>query len=162
MAKTRFKKIKVAKTDAGKDRIHLEYEQRNGADWDELVFNSADKPAPEFHDALQALIPDVVELCEFPDDYRERMIVKSVSFSYGGEKQVMGATITAQMKLFKSNPPLILNTPHKAEDFYADEGDPKQLLDEATVRKLEVLMIEAEQFIAGKRQQLDAFAGKAA
>jgi hypothetical protein len=159
MAKKRFLKIKVAKTDAGKDRMHLEYENRNGSEWDQLSLNSGDKPAPSFHAALQALAQDVVELCELPLDYRERLIVKSVSFSYGGEAQVMGATITAQMALRKSNAPLLLNTPHKAKDFYAETGDPKQLLDPECVERLEALMIEADDFINGVRAQIDAFAG---
>ena len=154
----RFIKIKV-KSEDGKNRIHLEFERPKGGDYDQYMLNSIDAPAPSFHDALQALAQDVVELCELPDDYWHRIIVKGVSFSYGGEQEVMGATITATMRLMESNAPLNLNTPHKAEEPYAETGDPKQLLDPACARRLHMLIIEAEQFVKGVRQQIDAFAG---
>jgi len=155
----RFRKIKVAKSEAtARDRIVMEFEKPNGPEFDEYALTSGDKAAPEFHTALQALAQDVVEMCELPDDYRQRIVVKSVSLSYGGENSVMGATITAQMMLKKSNPPLMLNTPHKAEDYYAESGDPKQLLDPACMRRIHALIIEAEQFIDGKREQTDMFA----
>ena len=157
----RFLKIKVETKDF-RDRIRLEFEKKNGQAWDEFMMNSNDKPAPSFHVALQALAQDVLEMCELPLDYRERIVVKGVSFSYGGEKEVMGVTITATMRLMDSNVPLNLNTPHKAEEPYAETGDPKQLLDPACVRRILALSIEAEQFIRGVRLQTDMFAGKAA
>jgi len=125
----RFLKIKV-KSEDGKNRIHLEFERPKGGDYDQYMMTSGDAPAPSFHEALQALAQDVV-----------------------------GATITATMRLMESNAPLNLNTPHKAEDFYAETGDPKQLLDPACARRLRVLIIEAEQFVRGIRRQIDAFAG---
>jgi hypothetical protein len=155
----KFTKIKI-KSEEGKDRVHLEWENPKGQDRDELSIDSCDKPAPTFHEALQALAGDVVEMCELPPDSINRIIVKGVSLSYGGEKDVMGCTITATMKLMKSNAPLNLNTPHKAEDFYAKTGDPKQLLDPDCVRRIKKLIFQAENFVSGERAQLDAFAGK--
>ncbi len=156
----RFLKIKAVSED-GRDKIYLEFEKPNGGDYDNFIIKSNDKPAPSFHTALQALAQDVIEMCELPVDYRERIVVKGVSFSYGGEKEVMGATLTAIMKLEDSVVPLNLNTPHKAREFYAKDGDPRQLLDSACARRLDALIIEAEQFVRGVRQQTDMFAGQA-
>lgn len=161
----KFTKIKVSTKDAGKNdtyknRIHLEWKRPKGSDLDDHMLNSADKAAPSFHDALQALSQDVIEMCELPDDYRKRIIVKSVSLSH--TDGIVGATITATMELEDSNSPLNLNTPHKFEEALSEPGDPKQILDPACSRRIHMLIIEAEQFVAGKREQTDMFAGAGA
>jgi len=149
----RFLKIKAMCED-GKDKVYLEWEVPNGSDFDHFMLKSNDKPAPEFHEALQALAQDMVEMCELSDDDKDRVMVRSVSLNYGGEKQVMGATISGFKKLMKSNAPLNLNTPNKAEDFYAETGDPKQLLDPQCVERLRHLIDCAEDFRAGVRAQV--------
>lgn len=157
----KFTKIKVStkdagKNDTGKNRIHLEWKSPKGSDKDDHMLNSADKAAPSFHEALQALSQDVIEMCELPDDYRKRIIVKSVSLSH--TDGIIGATITATMELEDSNSPLNLNAPHKFEEAISEPGDPKQILDPACSRRIHMLIIEAEQFVKGVRQQIDAFA----
>ena len=155
----RFLKIKVTKD----GKIGIIYELRNKEQWDEYSMTSSDKAKPSFHEALQALTEDIVDMCELPNNYQDRIIVKGVSFSYGGEKEVMGATIIAQMQLRRSNVPLNLNTPHKAEEPYGEgEGDPAQLLSDSCIRRLETLMEEAEDFMKGIRAQVDMFTEAAA
>jgi hypothetical protein len=153
----RFIKIK-AMTDEGKDKIYIEYENPNGSNFDSFVIKSNDKAAPSFYEALQGLGKDVVDMCEFQDSDIALTLVRGVSFSYGGDDDTMGATITATKKLLNSNAPLNINTPHKAEKFYSGSGDPKQLLDPDCVRRLKVLIEEAAQFVGGVRAQLDVFA----
>lgn len=161
----RFTKIKVAKSDKTETiKIRIEYEVKNASknEWDEMVLTSSDEAKESFHEALQALSIDVVEMCELPEDYKERVIVRSVSFSYGGKNDTMGATITATMKLLRSNVPLNINTPHKIEEFYSDEGDEAQLLSEDCVHRLYELGYQAELFMKGERAQIPLFVETAA
>ena len=154
----RFLKVKL-KVELEKIRVHVEWERKNGIGWDELLLTTADRPMQSFHEAMQALRQDVIEMCELPLDYSDRIIVKGVSFSYGGDAEVMGATVTAAMELKYSNVPLNINTPFKAEKPYSEGGaDPKQLLDPACVRRLYALAIEAERYVNGDREQMDLFA----
>lgn len=153
--KIRFKKIKVT----SEQKITLVYEQENNnRTMDEYSMTCSDKARPEFYSAMKDLAPHVIEMCELPNNYLERIDVRGVSFSYGGEKEVMGATITAQMMLNKSNCNLNLNTPHKASESYSDgDGDPKQLLSCECVDALKTLCAEAQLYIEGDRAQTKLF-----
>ena len=156
MAK-RFKKIKISRD----SKVSLTYEQKCQGSWDEYVVNCSERPNSSFRGALAALIPYVVEMCELPQSYEPRVTVGSVSFSYGGEKEVMGATISASMALDNSNCPLNLNTPHKASESYTDsEGDPKALLSEECVVVLDELSYQAQRYLDGDREQLGLFDAK--
>jgi hypothetical protein len=136
------------------ERINIEY-QNNG---DEFSLTSKQEAAPSFYEALNNLKSHVVEMCELPDEYLDRIIVRGVTFSYGGDAEVMGATIIAQMKLSHSNVNLNLNTPHKAEDSYSESpADPKQLLTDDCIHDLHDFQAEAEEYINGKRKQLNLY-----
>lgn len=149
----RFKKISTTKD----NKINLIYEIERAGQYDEFSMTSSSPAKDSFHDSLQALVEDVIDMCELPEKYAERIIVKGISFSYGGERQVMGAVITAQMLLKKSVVPLNLNTPHKTEEFYAKDGDPKQILSGDCVERLLLLKKEAEDYVKGERLQTDMF-----
>lgn len=152
----RFKKIKITSD----DKINLEYENLNKqGNWDEHTMKSAAEPLPSFHHALDNLIPHVVDICELPkgDNLSHSYTVKGVSLSYGGENEVMGATITATRSLAFANSPLVLNTPHKAEDVYSPGGGEDMLLTDECVADLYKLIDEAEKYLSGKRAQADLF-----
>jgi len=147
----RIRKVKV--TSDNKISITHEKQVRTGS-WDEYSFTCSDQARPEFYQAMGSLAPYVIQMCELPDEYLERIEVRSVSVSYGGENEVMGATITSQMKLSKSNCNLNLNTPHKASDSYSDApADEKQLLPEKCTEALYKLYDECELYINGDRAQ---------
>ena len=152
----RFKKIKKNSD----DKIHLQYEKpnRNGG-WDEYSMKSGEEPKPSFERALDNLIPHVEEMCELP--YKDHQVhpytIRGVSFSYGGDNDTMGATITAERSLTSSNSPLILNTPHKIEDPYAEGADDTQVMTTDCLLDLQTLMDEAEDFLDGERAQMDMF-----
>jgi hypothetical protein len=151
----RIKKAKLSTM----DKVTIMYEQKSttGA-WDEYSFTCSDKPRPEFKQSLDALAPFIIEMCELPDNYLSRIEVRGVTFSYGGEAEVMGATISAQMKLNKSNQNLNLNTPHKASDSYSDApADPKQLLPVECIKALKNLCEEVRLYIRGERAQGSLF-----
>jgi hypothetical protein len=146
----RIRKVKLTK----EEKIMIVFEQMAGGDWDEYSLTCSEKALPSFYQAVQDLVPHVIEMCELPADYAERIIVRGVSVSYGGEAEVMGATITAQMTLMKSNCPLNLNTPHKASDSYSEsDADPNQLLSDNCIAALKALYRECERYIDGERAQ---------
>ncbi len=149
----RFKKIKALKD----GKLRIEYEQKNKDSWDEYTLNCSDEPKDSYGAALQALAGDVIEMCELPEDYLPRITVTGVSFSYGGDEEVMGAVITASMRLNKSNQPLNLNTPHKTETWYSETGSELSLLHPDCVERLQVLTDEAQDYIGGVRKQVDLF-----
>ncbi len=148
----RIKKVKITKH----NRINIQYEKqnKNTETWDEYSLTCSDEPRPEFRLALARLATHVVEMCELPYEYKSRIIVNGVTFSYGGESETMGATIISQMELENSNTNLNLNTPHKGSEFY---GDPKQLLTDECIDDLEELIKEVELYIEGERAQMNLF-----
>jgi hypothetical protein len=153
----RFQKIKY-----DKGKVKIEYELRNKAknDWDQFSLACSDEPKPEFQTALQALSEDVIRMCELPEDYQKRIMVTGVSFSYGGDGEVMGATIVSQMALYGSNVNLNLNTPHKSSEPYSEGGDASQCLSTDCIEHLTSLMLEAEDYVTGKRAQGELFEDK--
>ena len=153
----RFQKIKYSK---GKVKIEYELRNKEKKDWDQFSLACSDEPKPEFQIALQSLSEDVLEMCELPGDYRKRIMVTGVSFSYGGEGEVMGATIISQMALNRSNVNLNLNTPHKPSEPYSEGGDAAQCLSQDCIDRLASLELEAEDYINGNRAQGELFADR--
>lgn len=157
MDEIRLKKFKITST----AKISIQYEKKNRRinTWDEYSMTCADLPRLELDKALQGLRRHVVEMCELPSSYQDRIKVTGVSFSYGGEAKVMGATIISQMELENSNCGLNLNTPHKASGPYSDQdADPKQLLTDDCISALEELQNEIKLYINGVRAQTSLFA----
>ena len=163
--KRRYNKIKREKEGG----IFLEYEQSRDKSegWDSYTLRTKDEPLPSFEKVFKELAEHAVDLCELPEsDIAEgRVEVRSVSFSYGGDKEVMGAVISAVRTLKRSNSPLNLNTPHKPSEPYSDPVDggsekltEKSLLDPECVEALKKLCKEADRFLGGHRQQTDLFA----
>lgn len=147
----RIKKVKL--TDTGKIVMVYEKSTKNGI-WDEYSFSCSEAAKPSFYAAMAKLATHVVEMCELPESFTEKISVRGVSFSYGGEKEVMGATISAQMKLDKSYQNLNINTPHKASDSYSDSpADDMQLLTDDCIDDLLKLQAECEDYIDGDRAQ---------
>lgn len=154
----RMKKVKVTKE--GKIFLIWEREIQSGS-YDEYSMQCSDPARPEFYNAMIALDKHVIDMCELPDSYLDRITTKSVSFSYGGDTQVMGAVISASMKLENSPAGLNLNTPHKACDSYNPEQpveNPALLLSEKCIEDLDILADEAELYINGDRAQMNLFA----
>lgn len=155
----RVKKFKFTKT----NKVSINYEAYNtkAETWDEYSLTCADDPRPELRQVLSDLNVHVIDMCELPYEYRNRIKVTGVSFSHSGENEVMGAVIVSQMELDNSNCNLNLNTPHKASESYNDgPADSKQLLSDACVEALCDLCKEIELYINGERAQLNLFAVK--
>jgi len=150
----RIRKIKYNRTGDEKG-VLVRWEERGGeGSWDKREFESQDEPADEFGEALQSLAGDVEKMCEIPHDGLHGILVTGVTFSYGGEKEVMGAMITAQRQLVNNPCAWNVNTPHKASDSYSDTPAPReQLLQEDTIARLNDLIEQAEGYIQGTRKQ---------
>ena len=156
MSIRRMKKVKITK----EGKINIIYEKQMKSTWDEYSFICSERAKPSFYESFDKLLPYVIELCELPDEYKQRITVKSISFSYGGESEVMGATITAAMELEHSNTPLNLNTPHKPSEPYnsaQEEALPDQCLTDDCVTALYKLCDEANLYIDGEREQTKLF-----
>lgn len=71
----------------------------------------------------------------------------------------MGATISASMELYNSNAPLNINTPNKPEMPYNpdQEWDEKTCLTEECVFAIRKLVLVAEEYLSGVRQQTSLF-----
>lgn len=123
---------------------------------DEYTIKSTEAPAPELESSLQNLASEVCDMLELPSTYEQGLTVTGVSFSYPND--IMGAVITASKKLVNSYSPFNLNTPFKpSQDYNGNDDMNDNLLDDETVRKLNKLLDEAEQYINGKRKQTTLF-----
>jgi len=143
----RLTKVKY-KPDKG---VHVEYEVLHNENWQTHTMRSCDAPEPEFVKALQALAPDVADLCELCPDCATGIVVQGVSLSYTGEESIMGATITALRNLDFANSPLVLNTPHKPES--ADD-DKTPVLSPACCNHIDLLEMAVWGYVDGNRAQM--------
>jgi hypothetical protein len=144
--------------------LHIEYALPNQVEtgddedkWDEYscTFKKAN-PKPELPACLVRLRRSALELCEIGHFQDHQVTVTGVSFSYGGEKEVMGAVITFQVAIASANSPLCLNTPHKPSDSYNDDDPlPSQTLAYECIRILDELIVQARAFMMGERGQVE-------
>lgn len=142
---TRFTKIKF---DGQKVRLEYEVTRPRGGEPDEHVLQCADKPLPSFVEALQALVPDVLAICEFPSSEARKFTVRGVSIAHTDDSA--GCCITALRALMTADAPLIINSPFLPER--PRESDPSGYrLPVSTVRRLRTLVQEAERYLAGDR-----------
>ena len=141
--------------------VELHYEEGDGYT-DKYTMKCNELPRPDMVVAFDELREEARLLCELPEDYLQRIDVRSVSLNYGGKQETMGATITARMKLEYSNAPLNLNTPNKplepySEGNYDDEVLQKMCLRPECVEKLEALIEAANYYVDGQRAQGNLF-----
>jgi hypothetical protein len=102
--------ITINKVKYNKEGVFIEYfEITKSGYMKSHTTKSAEPPDKSFIDALRALAPDVIGICELPGNYEERIKVTGLTITASGSKS---ATITAQMALRNANVPLNLNTPH--------------------------------------------------
>jgi hypothetical protein len=150
----RIRKVKITKY----NQVIMVYES-GSRNQDEYSFTCSEKARPEFYKALEAMSEFVLDMCELPESYTDRIKVRGVSYSYGGENDTMGATISASMTLEESYQALNLVTPHKASEMYCPDtpDDDKQLLSGDCVEALKKLITECELYIKGDRAQGSLF-----
>lgn len=144
MTDYRIKKVGVK---GKKIRIVYERDAPSG-DVDEFSLLSHGEARPEFHQALKALVPFVLEICEASWD-SETVEVTGVAFSHVGD--VMGAVVIAQKRLAKARAPLNINTPHQTESPYGEGGDDSNCFSDEVAKLLKRVEREAVKYIKGVR-----------
>lgn len=156
MSEIRIKKVKLNK-DA---RIVMEYEKLVNDAYDRYRFISSEEAMPSFYNALKALGIHATELCELPESYVKRIEMRSVTFTYKGDEDIMGATMSSVMHLDHSESVISLNTPHKPSIPYdpnATEPYGDKCLSEKCVEALWNLERECQSYIKGERSQIKLF-----
>lgn len=146
---------RVKKVSYDGKRVLVRYETpRPGGDPDEYEVACKDTPAPRLVLALAGLLVHVIDICELPRSYVLGLEVRGASFSYGGEAEVMGATITALKKVTTARSPLTLNTPHlPSEPYTEDDKSDTPCLSTGATDALEELAEAALDYVDGKRAQ---------
>lgn len=154
----------ITKVKLGKDsKVHIEYKvprtTESGEDFDQFTLDCVDKPLPALELAMLNLRKHVLDICEMPMDDTEvmKVKVKGVSFSYSGDNDVMGATITASKTLARSNAPLMINTPHKFDQPHNENQGTEMCLSDYCISALEEVIEQAEKYLDGERAQLEMF-----
>jgi hypothetical protein len=148
--------IKKISWDSERVKIKFEVPRTDGVD--EYEMSCVDAPAPTLTAALSNLRRHVADICELPFSYCEKMEIRGVSFSYGGDDRVMGAVITALKPLSTAVAPLVLNTPHLSSAPYNDTDEMTPLLSKHACGDLMILQAEVLAYIDGQRAQLDLLA----
>lgn len=139
-------------------RIKIEWQDAADEDANKFSFDNKREIPASFKNAFLDLRKHVNKLCELGMKEDEMYLLEVVGVSLSWSHGVMGATITALKTLKDSNQPLVLNTPHKIEDFYSENGgDEKQLMPSDAVNDIIKLMAEAKAFIKSKEVQMDLF-----
>jgi hypothetical protein len=152
MAKARLTKIVSKKT-----RITITYEMLNSkSEWDEHTLTGCDEPRVEFSKAWSGLSHHFIDICELPPEFVNKASVTSITLSYSGEDDVMGATISGNIRLVNSDCPLNITTPHKPSRPYS-EGAQAHILTGDCVKVIREIEREAFVYIAGIRMQQDLF-----
>lgn len=131
-------KIKVQKSG-----VTIVYEQVNkGESLDTITLVSDEDPKPAFEDALNSLGDDVINLCRLDPTGWDNIRITGLTLRR--ENDQIGVVITAQNKVEDLVAPLLINTPYFIADKYL-------------TLKLEIVCMEAIDFIKGDRAQLQLF-----
>lgn len=149
----RVTKVKVKK---GIYYFAWEEYQSSTTNWDAHTLTCKDKPRDELLTAMVALVPHVLDICEFDKENAKDFMVSGVTWSYTDDNQYV--TLTAQKKLEFSRAPLLLNTPVRPENA-GENGDVAFCMSGELMDDLEKLQEEAWRYIMGDRAQQElAFA----
>jgi hypothetical protein len=147
--------IRITKVKEKDGRVTIHFQKPTpgdgDCDWDDYTMTCGGKARPEFYEALQAMSAHVRDICELPLGSESMISIIGVSCSY--PQDIMGATITAKLRLRKSSVPLILNTPYMASELYS-ETSANDLLSGDCVDAIMTLHEECERYINGEREQL--------
>lgn len=139
------REISKVKYDGSRVEIH-HYWTDGKKDSATSIFTSQDQPASSFLDAQQALLDEVLFICELPEEYADNMEVRGISIGNG-------AVITAVKKFPElGNKALCINTPHMMfSDSIRDDDKSSVPLPTRTAEAVKNWAKEAEAFLNGKR-----------
>ena len=143
-----FTKIKYSK-----ERLILKYTDDLEKGQNKHELDSFETPEPELIACFKELAYEVAEICELTDieNIKDRIQVIGVSFS--NTNDIRGTVISALLTLRKTNAPLCINTPHKPDEAYSEQGEDHMRIE--TIAILDTLEEYATRFLQGKRAQIE-------
>lgn len=138
--------ITITKVRLKKKSIHLEWTEGN----DTCSRDFHENPLPSFIEAIKALVPHVISLCELPPKYAEKMTATGITVTPKGDNAF--ALITSQKQIKKGKRVLNIATPTlpmdaDEENKAADHLEPEQ------ADAIELVIAEAKRYLAGDRAQ---------
>ena len=137
------------------EKIFVEYLLQRNGQFDVVKLLSNEQAAPEFYEALEALIPAVCELLELPSgNFEKRITPLSVSFKYDAAG-TMGAVITSTLHMPDAGVDVAINTPFRR--CWTSNDEAGVFFTSATAEDLWNLEQEARRYIEGQRAQMDLF-----
>lgn len=149
--------IRITKVKDKEGKITIHYQKAtpggNDGDWDDYTMTCKGKARPEFYEAIQAMCEHVRDICEFPAEYEPRLTILGVSCSY--PQDIMGATISAKLRLLLKSSPLIINTPFQTSELFTETGDPGSLMSGDCYDAICNLHDECVKYINGEREQAE-------
>lgn len=99
----------------GKDGVLVKYETvEKGVVGDTITLETEDLPLVTLKDALQAMVPDLLAICELSSVPDKDLEVTGITLTYNDETG-NGIVLTGLRKLKKIDAPLVLNSPHTTE-----------------------------------------------
>lgn len=90
---------KIRKFEIGKHQVFsITYEQDNESTGgcDTLQLKCSEYPRPELIEAVKELSPYIAEILELPDDYKDRLIAKKLTYTYDEKTAETSVAITAK------------------------------------------------------------------
>lgn len=127
----------------GEDKIEIEKDTRK--------FGMQDS----FKKAVESLKQYFLEICELDTTAGQRTTIYGCTFTTwkdgGGPlaKVVSGICISAGVNLLKGTGVVCMNSPHRINDFYGDNGDHGQLMPVGMIADVEVLKNEIVEYLNG-------------
>lgn len=159
----RMEKIKVNKDKSLSFDFLIILEEKPGDEKDIYLkthFKSNRSAQKEFYDSLAELKHYVVNMCELPSDDLRRIKVTGVTFTHT-KANIMGAQILAERQLNHAEIGTDLVTPHRTAAPYNDDDADQELLTAECQTALQNLIEAAEDYLAGHKDQIGLFNGKA-
>jgi hypothetical protein len=139
--------MRIKKVKYNGRQVYVEYDKpRPDGSTEVYTLLSDDAPTRAFVDALRALSPHVVTLCEFAGGDVD---VRGCAFTWADDR--MGCVITALKSIAHAAAPLVVNTPYLTEP--APRGPSGPRLPGSVVIKLRTVIAETERFVKGARAQ---------
>ena len=76
--------------------ITYEKDNENTGGCDTLQLKCSEYPRPELIEAVKELSPYITEILELPDDYKDRLIARKLTYTYDEKTAETSVTITAK------------------------------------------------------------------
>lgn len=135
--------------------VKYEFKRDDGYS-DVFTFECDDEPHPDLKEALEGMVEHLLENCEIASEEGHKITVKSVTCTYKDMDDVglvRGLVISGVRELRRSNSPMVLNSPHKTDQPYTEDGDDDICLSSRCIDALYGLEREVFAYLDGKRAQ---------